>query len=80
MIMRRLLVLIGIAIVMMPASAVAADRRDSVDRGQRLDTDALRDDIAIDRLRVPHHPLVITPAQEPAAGEKRKKKSGATSR
>ena len=79
MIMRRLLVLIGIAIVMMPASAVAADRRDSVDRSQRLDTDALRDDIAIDRLRVPHHPLVITPPQEPAC-EKRKKKSGTTSR
>jgi hypothetical protein len=79
MIIRRLLVLVGVAIGTMAASAVAADPRDSVERSQRLDTDALRDDVSSDRLRVPSHPLTIAPAQQPAPTAKGKKKSNATS-
>jgi hypothetical protein len=71
-------VLIGSAIGAMAISAVAADPRDSVDRGQRLDTDALRDDVGTNRLRVPSHPLVIAPVPQPvptAKGKKRTKSS-----
>jgi hypothetical protein len=39
------------------ATLVRAEPRDSVDRGERLDRDAIRDDIRIDRLKVPKHPL-----------------------
>lgn len=79
MVMRPLLVLIGAAVGMVAASSVAAEPRDRIDRGQRLDTDALRDDIAIDRLRVPSHPLVIAPPQQPVSNAKgKKKKTGAT--
>ncbi|KJC35026.1 hypothetical protein UB31_29780 [Bradyrhizobium sp. LTSP849] len=71
-------VLIGSAIGTMAISAVAADPRDSVDRGQRLDTDALRDDVGTNRLRAPSHPLVIAPVPQPiptAKGKKRTKSS-----
>jgi hypothetical protein len=61
MMMRRTLVLVAVVAGMATASPVAADPRDSVDRGDRLDTDALRDDVSINRLKVPSHPLVITP-------------------
>ena len=72
--MRRVFVLIGAAIGIAAASAAAADPRDSVDRGQRLDTDALRDDVSTNRLRVPYHPLVIAPAPQPAPAVKGGKK------
>jgi hypothetical protein len=72
--MRRVFVLIGVVIGITAASAVAADPRDSVDRGQRLDTDALRDDVGTNRLRVPYHPLVIAPAPQPAPTAKGSKK------
>lgn len=81
MIVRRALVLIGIVIGVTAASVAAADPRDAVDRGQQLDTDALRDDMSTNRLRTPSHPLVIAPTQ-PAPGvegAKKGKKSGATS-
>ncbi|MBR0712393.1 hypothetical protein [Bradyrhizobium liaoningense] len=79
--MRRALVLIGAVIGVAAASVAAADPRDAVDRGQRLDTDALRDDMGINRLRVPSHPLVIAPTQPAPSveGAKKRKKSSATS-
>ncbi len=76
---RRLFVLLGTVFGMMAATAAAADPRDSVERSQRMDTDALRDDVGTNRLRVPSHPLVIAPAPQPAPITKRKKKSSASS-
>ena len=79
MLARRLFVLLGTVFGMIAATAAAADPRDSVDRSQRMDTDALRDDVGQNRLRVPSHPLVIAPEPQPAPIAKRKKKSSAGS-
>jgi len=80
--MRCALVLMVVAIGMAMASGAAADPRDSVDRGDRLDTDALRDDVSTNRLRVPSHPLVIVPPQQPVTTSKgiKSKKSSASGR
>jgi hypothetical protein len=72
--MRRVFVLMGAVIGIVAASAVAAEPRDSVDRSERLDTDALRDDVRTNRLQVPYHPLVIAPAPQPAPTAKGSKK------
>jgi|HubBroStandDraft_2_1064218.scaffolds.fasta_scaffold107212_2 hypothetical protein len=71
--MRHTLVLMMIVIGVAMASAAAADPRDSVDRGDRLDTDALRDDVGTNRLKVPSHPLFIVPPEQPAATSNRTK-------
>lgn len=78
MLVRRLFVLLGTVFGMMVATAAVADPRDAVERSQRLDTDALRDDIGQNRLRVPSHPLVIAPSPQPAPISKHKKKSSAS--
>jgi len=55
------------------------DPRDAADRGQRLDNDALRNDMLQRQLKVPEHPLWSAPASaepapaKPASGNKRKK-------
>ena len=80
--MRRTLALMVVAIGIVMASAAAADPRDSVDRGDRLDTDALRDDVSTNRLKVPSHPLVIAPpgqAVTTSKGTKSKKSSASGS-
>jgi hypothetical protein len=77
--MTRAFVLMVVVIGMAMASSAAADPRDSVDRGDRLDTDALRDDVSTNRLKVPSHPLVIAPPQQSVTnshGAKSKKSSG----
>jgi len=71
---------LGTVVGLMAASPAAAEPRDSVDRGQRLDTDALRDDARTNRLEVPYHPLVIVPPQQPASPTKAKKRSSAGKR
>lgn len=76
--MRRAFVLMGAVVGMAAASPAVADRRDSVDRGSRMDTEALRDDVGTNRLRVPSHPLVIAPTPQPAPAAKKKKKSSAS--
>ncbi|MHC2626169.1 hypothetical protein ACVIW2_008201 [Bradyrhizobium huanghuaihaiense] len=77
---RRLLTLSCIVAGSLAASMALADPRDAVDRGQRLDTDALRDDAAIHRLQQPSHPLDIAPPRPaPAAKAVRKKKPGTSS-
>ena len=56
--MKTLSVAIATAVTLLClASPVAADPRDSVDRGDRMDRDAIRDDVHTDRLRVPRHTL-----------------------
>jgi hypothetical protein len=79
MLVRRLFVLLGTVFGMMAATAAAADPRDAVERSQRLDTDALRDDIGQNRLRAPSHPLVIAPSAQPAPIFRHKRKSSANS-
>jgi hypothetical protein len=74
MITRRLFVLMGAGVGISAASAVAADPRDAVDRGQRLDTDALRDDVRTNRLQIPSQPLVVEPTQQPVPNSKGKNK------
>jgi hypothetical protein len=59
--MRRTLALLIVVIGIAMASAAAAEPRDSVDRGDGLDTNALRDDFSTNRLKAPSHPLVIAP-------------------
>jgi hypothetical protein len=51
------------------ASAVTAEPRDSVERGQRMDTDAIRDDVRTNRLQIPAHPLAAeqTPQRAPTS-------------
>jgi hypothetical protein len=77
---RHAIVLMVVVIGMATASAAIADPRDSVDRGDRLDTDALRDDVGTNRLKVPSHPLVIAPPQQPTTTSKgtKSKKSSAS--
>lgn len=78
--MRRVLVLMGAVIAMAAASPGVADPRDSVDRGGRMDTDALRDDASTNRLQRPSHPLVIVPPSRPTPAVKKKKKPSASGR
>jgi hypothetical protein len=79
MLERRWFLLLGMIFGMIVATAAGADPRDSVDRGQRLDTDALRDDVRTNRLQAPSHPLVIAPESQPAPVSRKKKKSNASS-
>jgi hypothetical protein len=75
MVMKRLIVLAGAAIAFLcAASAVSADPRDSVDRGDRLDRDAIRDDVRIDRLKVPQHPIAAQQPEQPTRALKKKPK------
>ena len=58
-----------LALIFVGSATVAMaqrDGRDAADRGTRLDSDALRNDISQQRLKVPQHPLWGTPAPEPA--------------
>jgi hypothetical protein len=71
---RRLVLLLPAVCCMNWATAAMADPRDSVERSQRMDTDALRDDIATNRLSAPAHPLMIAPEPQPAPVSKRKRK------
>ena len=76
--MKSLGVVMGAMALLCAASSVRADPRDSVDRGDRLDRDAIRDDVRIDRLKIPQHSLSAEQPlvqQEPAAAPKAKKKS-----
>lgn len=73
--MKPLDVVMGAMALLCVASHVRAEPRDSVDRGTRLDTDALRDDVRINRLKVPQNPLSAEqpPVQQvPAATPKAK--------
>jgi hypothetical protein len=75
MIMKRLVLLVGAAIGLCAASAVTAEPRDSVDRGTRMDTDAIRDDVRTNRLQIPEHPITAGQPPQPAPISKGKTKS-----
>jgi hypothetical protein len=75
--MKSLGVVMGVMALLCVATPVRAEPRDSVDRGDRLDRDAIRDDVRIDRLKVPKHPLTAEQPpmqQEPVAAPKAKPK------
>ena len=75
--MKSLGVVMGAMALLCVASSVRADPRDSVDRGDRLDRDAIRDDVRINRLKIPEHPLSAEQPpmqQEPVATPKAKSK------
>jgi hypothetical protein len=79
--MKTLGVAMGAMALLCVASHVRADPRDSVDRGSRLDTDAIRDDVRTNRLKVPQHPLSAEqpPVQQaPAATPKAKSRRSNT--
>ena len=66
MVMKRLITVAGAATVFLyAASAVTADAH-SVERGQRMDTDAIRDDVSPDRLQIPKRPLTAQQTPSPA--------------
>jgi hypothetical protein len=76
--MKTLGVVMGAMVLLCLGSPASAEPRDSVDRGDRLDRDAIRDDVRIDRLKVPMHPLSAEqpPAQqEPVSVPKAKPRS-----
>jgi len=57
------------------ASVASAQGRDSVERGTRLDTDALRDDVRTNRLQIPRHPITAEQPPQPSPSSKGKAKS-----
>jgi hypothetical protein len=73
--------LFAVLVTMSTAQLAMAQRdaRDAADRGQRLDNDALRNDMLQRQLKVPEHPLWSAPASvepapaKPTTGNKRKK-------
>jgi hypothetical protein len=74
--MKRVITAVGVAMVFLcAASVVAAEPRDAVERSQRLDTDAIRDDVRIHRLQIPEHPLSAVQAPQPTLSSKGKAKS-----
>jgi hypothetical protein len=74
--MKRVIAVAGVAIVFLCAASVAgAEPRDSVERSQRLDTDAIRDDVRINRLQVPEHPISAVQPRQPTLSSKGKVKS-----
>ena len=76
MVMKRLIVVTSAAIAFLCAApAVSADPRDSVDRGDRMDRDAIRDDVRIDRLKIPEHPIATEQPQQTTPALKKKPKA-----
>jgi len=85
--MKRFFALAGATIVLLCTLSAASAQRDSVERGTRMDTDALRDDVRTNRLQIPQHPIAAEQPPQPApdSGAKtkpkkaRSKKSGTSS-
>jgi hypothetical protein len=74
--MKRFIAVVGVATAFLcSASIVTAEPRDSVDRGTRMDTDAIRDDVRINRLQIPEHPITAGQPLQPAPSSKGKTKS-----
>jgi hypothetical protein len=73
--MNRFIAVASAAIVFLCAASAASAQRDSVERGTRMDTDALRDDVRTNRLQVPSHPLAAEQPAQPAPVQKEKPSS-----
>jgi hypothetical protein len=73
--MKRFIAVAGAAIVFSCMASAASAQRDSVERGTRMDTDALRDDVRTNRLQIPTHPLAAEQPAQPAPSSKGKAKS-----
>jgi len=74
--MKRVIAVAGVAMVFLcAASVVGAEPRDSVERGQRMDTDAIRDDVRTNRLQIPEHPISAVQPPQPTLSSKGKAKS-----
>jgi len=74
--MKRFIAVVGAATAFLcAASTVTAEPRDSVERGTRMDTDAIRDDVRTNRLQIPEHPIAAEQPQQPAPSSKGKTKS-----
>ena len=72
--MNRFIAVASAAIVFLCAASAASAQRNSVERGTRMDTDALRDDVRTNRLQVPSHPLAAEQPAQPAPSSKGKAK------
>src|SRR6218665_277345 len=58
--MKRLITAAGSGLIFLCAAFAAnAEPRDSVERGQRLDSEAIRDDVRTNRLKTPASPLNV---------------------
>jgi hypothetical protein len=76
MAMKRFIAVVGAATALLcVASSVTAEPRDSVERGTRMDTDALRDDVRTNRLQIPVHPLATEQSPQPGPSAKGKNRS-----
>ena len=72
MIKKRFFALAGTAIVLLCTVSAASAQRNSVERGTRMDTDALRDDVRTNRLEIPRHPLAAEQPPQPVSRFERK--------
>jgi|EndMetStandDraft_3_1072993.scaffolds.fasta_scaffold12744_4 hypothetical protein len=64
--MKRFIAAAGSGLIFLCAALSAhAEPRDSVERGQRLDTDAIRDDVRTNRLKTPASPLTVEQPRQP---------------
>jgi hypothetical protein len=83
--MNRFIAVAGAAIVFSCMASAASAQRDSVERGTRMDTDALRDDVRTNRLQIPKHPIAAEQPEQPAQpapsskGKAKSKKGGGSS-
>ena len=73
--MNRFIAVASAAIVFLCAASAASAQRNSVERGTRMDTDALRDDVRTNRLQIPQHPIAAEQPPQPSPSPKGKAKS-----
>jgi hypothetical protein len=57
--------LLSVTVVVFATLGVSAVAQDRPDRGLRLDSDAIRNDIREDRLKIPEHPLSAGQTSQP---------------
>jgi hypothetical protein len=68
MVMKHLIAMAGAAAVLLCAACVVTTQaHDSVERGQKMDADAIRDDVSTHRLQIPTDPLIAQQAPPPAS-------------
>jgi hypothetical protein len=64
--MKRFIAAAGSGLIFLCAAfSATAEPRDSVERGQRLDSEAIRDDVRTNRLKTPASPLNVEQPRQP---------------